>query len=98
MAELKDLVGELLSLNAENLAQRCIDNTDVEWCLSELMDMLTADMETVTRCKDCKHWTKGGFKGGSDPNHLQFGGSCPLSRFTRYENDFCSCGERREHE
>lgn len=49
MAELKDLVGELLSLNAENLAQRCIDNSDVEWCLSELMDMLAADMEPVTR-------------------------------------------------
>lgn len=55
MAELKKLVGELLSLNAENLAQRCLDNSDVEWCLSELKDMLAADMEAVTRCKDCKH-------------------------------------------
>lgn len=56
MADLKDLVGELLSLNAENLAQRCIDNSDVEWCLSELMDILdSADVTSVVHCADCQY-------------------------------------------
>lgn len=90
MAELKDLVGELLSLNAENLAQRCIDNSDVEWCLSELMDMLAADMEAVTRCEDCKHYDRGECYHPRHENHLQ---SIP-----QQPDDFCSYGERKEHE
>lgn len=84
MAELKELVGELLLLNAENLAQRCIDNSDVEWCLSELKDMLTVDMVAVVRCKDCK------FNSGSK-KCLQ-----PNSFFVvPADDDFCSYGERK---
>lgn len=84
MAELKDLVGELLSLNAENLAQRCIDNSDVEWCLSELMDMLAADMEAVTRGKDCKF--NSGAKKCLNPNSFI---AVPA------DDDYCSYGEKR---
>ena len=36
---LKDLVDELMTLNDDNLAQRVRDNSDVQWCLSELQDM-----------------------------------------------------------
>lgn len=42
---LENLVEELLSLNDENLAKRVIDSNDVQWCLGELYDFLTHDME-----------------------------------------------------
>ena len=35
-----DLVRELCSLNDDNLAERAIKNIDVQWCLSELLDIL----------------------------------------------------------
>lgn len=44
---LKDIVDELMILNDDNLAQRVIDNNDVQWCLSELQDMLAADVAPV---------------------------------------------------
>lgn len=44
---LKDLVDELMTLNDDNLAQRVRDNSDVQWCLSELQDMLAADVAPV---------------------------------------------------
>lgn len=47
MAKLKTLVDELVSLNDDNLAQRVIANSDVQWCLSELQDILSTDMEPV---------------------------------------------------
>ena len=49
MDDLKALVDALVILNDDNLAQRVIDNNDVQWCLSELQDMLAADMEPVVR-------------------------------------------------
>lgn len=52
---LKQLVDELVFLNDDNLAQRVIDNNDVQWCLSELQDILSADVVPVVRCKDCTH-------------------------------------------
>ena len=48
MAEyLAELVDEHMSLNDDNLAQRVIDNSDVQWCLSELHDILAADVAPV---------------------------------------------------
>lgn len=44
---LKDLVDELMTLNDDNLAQRVRDNSDVQWCLSELQDMLAVDVAPV---------------------------------------------------
>lgn len=41
--KLIDLVDELLSLNDDNLAERVILNNDVQWCLSELYDILKAE-------------------------------------------------------
>ena len=55
MAELKDLVSELMSLNNENLSKRVINDNDVQWCLSELYDMLASDVVEVVRCRDCKY-------------------------------------------
>ena len=55
---LKKLVDELMSLNDEALAQRVIDNDDVQWCLSELQDILAADVEPVVRCRDCIYFRR----------------------------------------
>lgn len=59
MDDLKALVDALVILNDDNLAQTVIDNNDVQRCLSELQDMLAADMEPVVRCKDCSNYIDG---------------------------------------
>lgn len=59
MDDLKALVNALVILNDDNLAQTVIDNNDVQRCLSELQDMLAADMEPVVRCKDCINYIGG---------------------------------------
>lgn len=41
--KLIDVVDDLLSLNDDNLAERVILNNDVQWCLSELYDILKAE-------------------------------------------------------
>lgn len=80
MAELKDLVSELMSLNNENLSKRVINDNDVQWCLSELYDMLAVDLVEVVRCKDCK-W------------HDSVDGPMRQCDITD-DDDFCSYGER----
>lgn len=44
---LKTIVDELVSLNEYELARRVIDGSDVQWCLSELQDMLDVETEPV---------------------------------------------------
>ena len=45
--DLLDLVRELNTLNDDDLADRVIENSDVQWCLSELQDILE-EMPTLT--------------------------------------------------
>lgn len=45
--DLLDLVRELNTLNDDNLADRVIENIDVQWCLSELQDILE-EVPTLT--------------------------------------------------
>lgn len=45
-----------------------------------------ADAVEVVRCKDCKYWTGKDYDGCCIKNGLA----------TRYANDYCSYGERRE--
>jgi len=47
-SSLLDLVRELNTLNDDNLADRVIANNDVQWCLSELQDILEAERPTLT--------------------------------------------------
>jgi hypothetical protein len=65
---------------------------DVQYVADEL---IAKGVLPVVRCKDCKHWKKGQFMGGNSIDDLEYGGSCPLARFARYESDFCSYGERK---
>ena len=47
-SSLLDLVRELNTLNDYNLADRVISNNDVQWCLSELQNILEAEQPTLT--------------------------------------------------
>lgn len=50
--KLKQLVDELVILNDDNLAHRVIDTNDVQWCLSEMQDILEHNISE--KCKTCK--------------------------------------------
>lgn len=56
----------------------------------------TVDAVPVVRCKDCKNWIPGGYKSIVDPQNPKCGGRCWYSNVARFENDFCSYGERKE--
>ena len=45
---LLDLVSELNTLNDDNLAERVIKDSDVQWCLFELQDILEVEQPTLT--------------------------------------------------
>lgn len=89
MAELKDLVSELMSLNNENLSKRIINDNDVQWCLSELYDMLAVDLVEVVRCETCNQ-----FRRYTKVN--QNFGVCRRSKMEVSWHDFCSYGERED--
>ena len=97
MGTISDLVDELVSLNDENLAQRVINNSDVQWCLSELKDILAADMVEVTRCKYCKYAREiDGYEDYADQARCctLYEGCYMLPKVWPY--DFCSYGKRRD--
>lgn len=88
MDDLKDLAEELMTLNDEHLAQRVIDDSDVQWCLSELYDILSADVAPVVHGR----WME---------RDDGFGGTCyvcskcaeewSLIDGTPMENNMCYC-------
>lgn len=61
--------------------------------LQSISDVPAADVAEVVRCKDCKMWEKQNVFEHSDTGRMRRGGYCRCSRFTRYEDDFCSFGE-----
>ena len=46
---LLSLVRELNTLNDDSLADRVIKDSDVQWCLSELQDILKAQTKSITK-------------------------------------------------
>lgn len=54
-----------------------------------------ADVVEVVRCRDCKMWEKQNIFEHSDTGGMRRVGYCRCSRFTRYEDDFCSSGEHQ---
>lgn len=87
MDDLKALVEILVVLNDDNLAQTVIDNNDVQWCLSELRDILNTDMVRAVRCKNCKFCGK--YLSGTLYCKNEKGLLAPKP------NDFCSYGNRK---
>lgn len=51
--------------------------------------MSIVDMETVVRCKECKHYHN------TQCFHPSYGDDCAINT-ERAENDYCSYGERKE--
>lgn len=49
-SDLKQLVDNLVSLNDDDLAQRVRADSDVQWCLSELQDILAANIMHGPNC------------------------------------------------
>ncbi len=86
MAELKDLVNELMSLDYENLSKRVINDNDVQWCLSELYDMLAVDVVEVVRCGKCRLGT---------PSCLPGMIHCANNNMEHRPDCYCSYGVRK---
>lgn len=88
--ELIDLVRELLSLNDDNLAERVIKDSDVQWCLSELYDFLEADAALVVHGR----WIENGIKDSMLSKCSACGFSCGA-----YSFNYCpNCGARMDRE
>ena len=58
-----------------------------------LLRQPAADVAPVVRCKGCKMWREQNIFEHSDTGGIRRSGYCMCSRFTRYEDDFCSNGE-----
>ncbi len=101
--DLLDLVRELNTLNDDNLVDRVIANNDVQWCLSELQDILEAEQHTLTPgcCKDCDNWDEEYSAGRKNLNnyvchcHEWSNPEVGFYRFTS-PNDYCSYFEPKE--
>lgn len=96
MADLLSLVKELNSLTFKELSEKVIKDSEVEWCLSELQDMLEADCVPVVRCKDCKSYREFRTKRYKQVIRL----CCRMGKhdmeYHVKPDDFCSYGERGE--
>ena len=59
------------------------DRRGVETCITVLEDMQTVDAVPVVRCRECKYHNKP---------------PCPMRLSFNWteDNDFCSCGERKD--
>lgn len=62
----------------------------------EIEDAPTADVVSVIRCKECKHWKPAGSKAGNSFSDMEYIGGCEFTKYYRRESDFCSYGERKE--
>lgn len=74
-----------------------LDDSEVVYCGSDgdyekyniPYDMPTADVVEVVRCKDCKHWKTVG------ACVAKFCTCIVNTEIMKYEDDYCSLGERR---
>lgn len=56
----------------------------------------TADVVSVVRCKDCRHWTPcGGVSIDANGTKWQYG-ECSLTKMSLKENEYCSFGKSLE--
>ena len=56
-----------------------------------------ADVASVVRCKECKHWKPSGSKAGNSFSDMEYIGGCEFTNYCRRESDFCSYGEKRDN-
>lgn len=79
-----------------SLMDASLSSVDEDTILDLVDSVPTADAVPVVRCRECKNWLPAGYKSIADPQNPQCGGRCWYSNVARFENDFCSYGERKE--
>lgn len=95
MADLKDLAEELMTLNDEHLAQRVIDDSDVQWCLSELYDILSADVAPVVHGR----WEQDADGDWYCTNCDEIVAICESGKERTYRKPYCpNCGAKMDEE
>lgn len=52
-------------------------------------------VDSIVRCKDCKHWKPSGAEAGNLFENMEPIGGCIYANFFRKASEFCSRGERR---
>ena len=82
--ELLDNIGILYEYHKEQM--NFVAYSTIEDVCQIIDDMPSEDVVEVIRCKHCQYWTGKDYDGCCIKNGLA----------TRYANDFCSYGERKE--
>ena len=99
---LKELADELLNLTPESLAIRVINDSDVEWCLSELSDILAADVAPVVhgRWEDVPNqYISVAGKNGSYSGNVTSCSACEEVNPNAYKTNYCpNCGAKMDLE
>ena len=54
----------------------------------------TADVQSVVRCKDCKHRTEHHYEEEGELPYIKYG--CKFTRYSMSDGGFCSFGVRKE--
>lgn len=95
MADLKDLAEELMTLNDEHLAKRVIDDSDVQWCLSELYDILSTDVAPVVHGR----WERDEDGDWYCTNCYEVVAICESGKERTYRKPYCpNCGAKMDEE
>ena len=95
MADLKDLAEELMTLNDEHLAQRVIDDSDVQRCLSELYDILSAEVAPVVHGR----WERDADGDWYCTNCDEAVAICESGKERTYRKPYCpNCGAKMDEE
>lgn len=80
-------------INADLLEVVCFTDQEgsfsdgVQWLLEYIDALPSADVQSVIRCKDCKHWNDASADGFN---------SCEMDALIRHESFFCANGERKD--
>lgn len=101
MADLKDLAEELMTLNDEHFAQRVIDDSYVQWCLSELYDILSADVAPVVHGRWISWEEAGNFVPSPDRHECSICHDAAQVLVNGFEllSDYCpNCGAKMDEE
>ena len=54
----------------------------------------TVEVQSVVRCKDCKHRTEHHYEEEGEPPYIKYG--CKFTKYSMSDEGFCSFGVRKE--
>ena len=76
-----------LVIDRDMSGENAVVNAMIAWN-EYIKGLPSADVQTVVRCKDCKHWNDA-------PAYDGFN-SCEMDALIRHESFFCANGERKD--